>query len=133
MKPYGSIDPNSQHQLWSRWEFRVSSPKSVPLDDVRDNAARWLRKGFGSVGRARVTRRIEDGSLVTLIEAEVEGIPAHDPGYVQSVRNGFAKFAAAGWGVTADASVKVRILAGDQQDGRPAAKLVVMPQPKGAV
>ena len=40
------MDPNSAHQLWSRWTFLVHG-KRIPLSAVKRNAARWLRSGFG--------------------------------------------------------------------------------------
>lgn len=120
------MDPNTQHQLWSAWTFTVrEAGRQVPRADVELNAARWLRKGFGSVGECRVVRTIEGWR----IEARVEGVPAHDPGYVASVEREFrARFVAQGWGVLASGDVKVRILAGDVQDGRPRSQLVMLPR-----
>ena len=124
-KPWGPMDPNSQHQLWSSWTFIIHEPygKHVPFNLVELNAANWLRKGFGSVGRARVTERVTH----YVIEAQIEGVPAHDPDYVKSVERGFTKFIEQGWGPLAVGSVNVQILAGDQQDGKPRSQLVVMP------
>lgn len=124
-RPWGPIDPNSAHQLWTRWTFRVNG-RRVPFAEAKLNIARWLSKGFGSVGRASITERAT-GQIVTV--CEVEGAPAHDPGYVASVRRSFRQFVAQGWGVAAVESVDVEILAGDTQDGRPPAQLVVMPPP----
>ena len=126
MPPWGAVEPNSSHQLWSRWRFCVYG-KPVPLAEVELNVARWLRKGFGSVGRARVRERVIAGLPVVVIEAEVEGAPAHDPGYVESVRMAFAGFVRQGWGVTGLSTTKATVLAGDVQDGRPRSQLVVMP------
>lgn len=116
--PWG-VDPNSQHQLWSHWTFRVAGGRALPAGPVRENAARWLRKGFGSVGQARVRRTLAGW----IIEARVEGVPAEDPAYVVQVRKAFRKFVEQGWGPMAVDDVGVRILAGG--DGRK--QLVVMP------
>lgn len=125
-KPWGTLNPNSQHQLWSRWTFRVHG-KAVPISEAKLNAARWLRQRFGSVGRAKVQERVEAGRPVFVIVAEVEGVPAHDPHYIRSTKASFAKFVEAGWGPLALGSTSIEILAGDTQAGRPPAQLVVMP------
>lgn len=119
------MDPNSQHQLWSYWTFTVrEAGRTAPRADVELNAARWLRGGFGSVGEVKVTRAIEGWR----IEARVEGVPAHDPGYVASVRQQFQeRFVAQGWGPLATSTVRARVLAGDVQDGNPRAQLVMLP------
>jgi len=126
-RPWGGMDPNSANQLWSRWTFSVDSPRQVPRAEVELNTLRWLRAGFGSVGQAQVLERIERGRFVIVIEAEVENVPAHDPGYVASVRRAFARFVEQGWGVLALGTVEVKVLAGDLQDGKPRSQLVVMP------
>lgn len=127
MKPWGGIDPNSQHQLWSRWTFEIFSTKRQSLTEVLDNARRWLRQGFGSVGHVRVSKRIWSWVII----AEVEGMPAHDPDFVASVRRQFQhNFVELGWGRLGWGRVKVEILAGDKQDGNPPSQLVVIPTVK---
>lgn len=125
-KPYGPIDPNSQHQMWSRWIFTVrEAGRHAPFEDVKSNAARWARLGFGSVGRIRVVENLQ-GFVITV---EVEGPPAHDPQYVEKVKLEFQQnFVNKGWGNFATGTVKVKILAGDKQDGRPADQLIVLPR-----
>lgn len=125
-KSWGSIDPNTQHQLWSRWRFVVYGP-AVELSEVELNAGRWLRQGFGSVGHARVQEQTQNGLVAYVIEAEVEGAPANEVGYVTSVKRNFYRFVRKGWGITAHGSVEVEILAGDRGDGKPPSQLVVMP------
>lgn len=123
LKPWAGMDPNSQHQIWSKWTFTVRSVKTIPLLELKQNVARWLRMGFGSVGEWRVVRKVWD----VIIEVSIEGVPAHDPSYVNSVRRGFRDFVEKGWGVTAIDTVDVKIMAGDQQDGRPRSQMIVMP------
>jgi hypothetical protein len=120
------MDPNSRGQLWSRWTFRVFGQRHT-LAEIELNFAKWARKGFGSVGRVRVRERIGRLGSVYIMEAEIEGRPAHDPGYVAAVERGFSDFVRKGFGDLAVGSVKVKILAGDVQDGRPREQLVVMP------
>lgn len=123
---WGALDPNSDHQVWSRWTFKVRG-RRAPFAEVELNALRWLRLMFGSVGQGRVE---ESANGLIEIVAEVEGVPAHDPGYVAHVRRKFRAFVVAGWGVAAVDSVSVKVLAGDVQDGRPRSQLVVMPSIK---
>jgi hypothetical protein len=124
-RPWGALDPNSQHQLWSRWTFTVwDNGKHPPYKEVRQNAAAWLRKGFGSVGHAHVDEKVSTWVII----AEVEGAPAHDPDFVKSVERQFQKhFVEKGWGPLAISTVEVRILAGDTQTGKPPDQLIVMP------
>lgn len=120
------MDPNSAHQLWSQWIFtiREAGRRSPSYDEVQYNAARWLRAGFGAAGEARVIRTI----FGWRIEALVEGVPAHDPAYVASVKQSFQhKFVEKGWGPLASGTVTVKVLAGDVQDGKPRSQLVVLP------
>jgi len=124
-QPWAGIDPNTQHQLWSEWRFEVfDCGKHPPFEDVKTNAARWVRMGFGSVGRMRVEERVRSWAIVV----QVEGVPANDPSYVRSVRQQFQKhFVEKGWGPLAVGIVEVKLLAGDIQDGKPPQQLVVMP------
>lgn len=133
-KPFGPIDPNSQHQMWSHWTFIVyEGGQHAPYEDVKLNAARWLRAKFGSVARARVEEKLLVQRGISqkyyVIEAQVEGVPAHDPQLVAAVRQSFAKdFVFKGWGPLATSDVKVRVMAGDEQDGKPRKQLVVLPR-----
>ena len=95
----------------------------MPYDLVQLNAANWLKKGFGSVGRARVTEKV----TYYIIEAQVEGAPAHDPEYVVSVKQAFERFVEGGWGPLAVPAVDVKVLAGDQQNGKAPSQVIVMP------
>jgi hypothetical protein len=121
-------NPNGAKQLWSRWEFKIREAGKRPaLAEVELNVGRWLRAGFGSAGRARVVRTVL-GWRVDLI---IEGPPAHDPGYVESVRRDFqAKFVEKGFGQFASSEVSVRVLAGDVEDGKPRAQMVELLRPQ---
>jgi len=118
-------NPNGQNQLWSHWTFDVfEAGRHVPRKDVEYNAAKWLRAGFGSAGEVRVVRTVRGWR----IEARVEGVPAHDPGYFASVRLQFLqRFVGQGWGIVATGTVRARVIAGDLQDGRPRSQWVAMP------
>lgn len=127
--PYGGIDPNSQHQLWSRWIFRIDAPveKRPPVDEVVANARRYVAKLFHStIGRVRCDQ--QGGRYVLIVE--IEGPPAHDPAYVARVIEDVrTRFVAQGFGPRARLTdTVVGILAGDTQDGQPPAQLIVMPR-----
>ncbi|MGH7184698.1 MAG: hypothetical protein ACREIB_00235 [Pseudomonadota bacterium] len=127
-KPFGIIDPNSQHQLWSRWIFGVeaSLAKLPPVKECADNARRYFAKGFQStVGRVRCDQQ---GTYYCFI-VEIEGPPGHDLEYVESVKRNFVeRFMAQGFGPSARlVRFEVGILAGDQQDGKPPDQMLVMP------
>lgn len=126
-RPFGVIDPNSQHQLWSRWVFGIQADagKCPPVDTCADNARRFFARGFGTVGRVRCDQQ---GTYYVVV-AEVEGPPAHDPDYRAAVKRQFReRFLRAGFG---DSARLVRfdatVLAGDRQDGAPPAQMLVMP------
>ena len=98
MSGWGSMNPNTQHQLWSQWTFKVYSSKRIPIEEIKLNAAKWLRMGFGSVGQARVYRDTTSFPSHVVIQARVEGPPAHDPDYVAKVKAEFTTFVQKGWG-----------------------------------
>ena len=127
-RPFGAIDPNSEHQLWSRWTFGVeASPAKLPdVDECADNARRYFAKGFRStIGRVRCDRQ---GTYYVFV-VEIEGPPGHDPDYADAVKRDFTeRFMAQGFGPGARlVRFVVGVLAGDQQDGRPPEQLLVMP------
>jgi hypothetical protein len=119
------MDPNSSHQLWSRWSFVIiDGGRHPPFHEVEINAARWLTKLFGTVGRARVKELPHSWEIV----CEAEGPPATDPVCIADVRRQFQNnFVAQGWGPLSVGVVEVDILAGDREDGGPAVQIVVMP------
>ena len=125
--PYGSIDPNSEHQLWSRWIFGIEAHRTKCPDylDVVDNARRYFAKLFKTVGRVRCDQQ---GTYYCLI-VEIEGPPAHDAGYTTAVCKSFReRFMVQGFGGLARlVRFEVGVLAGDQQDGKPPDQMLVMP------
>ena len=127
-RPFGTMDPNSQHQIWSRWIFGVeANPQKLPKARVcAENARTYFAKLFRStVGRVRCDAQ---GTYYCFV-AEMEGPPAHDPAYARSVRRGFrSRFMAQGFGAGARlVRFDVAVLAGDTQDGKPPEQMLVMP------
>jgi len=126
-KPWGPVDPNSTHQRWSDWTFRIHSPTRRPGPrEVRDNARRFARAVFRStVGQLRLRL---DGQGTYEVRIRIEGPAVYDPGYRASVeRTWFEKFVRPGFGPDATMTMTARHLAGSPQDGRPAAHLIVAP------
>lgn len=130
------MNPNSANQLWSRWTFEIDElGRHVPRADVELNALRWLRKGFGSAGRARLTEiqtypfpRGRRMGTTWRIDVLIEGKPAHDPAFVQSVATQFGRdFVSKGWGPLAQSRVTAEVLAGSKQDGKPPAQMIELP------
>lgn len=117
-------NPNTRSQEWSYWCLDIIEVgRRQRQADVRLNATKWLKQGFGTVGEARVTPTLDGWR----IEARVDGESAADPVYVASVRSAFQKFVRKGWGLGAIAKLSdVRVLAGDMPIG-PRAQLIVMP------
>ncbi len=120
-------NPNGQNQLWSRWTFTIRELGRLVLrQDVEYNAARYVRKLFGTAGAICVRRGKGHGRWV--IEATVEGVAAHDPMLVDHVRLAFQRdFVAKGWGPMSVGTVEARVLAGSLQNGKPAEQLVSIP------
>lgn len=129
MGPYGGIDPNSEHQLWARYTFKVYGGRIIPDREARLNITRWLRHMFGAAGRVRFLTTIEGprNTVVFTAEVEAEGRAAHDPTYESYVRREWDKLVEKGWGRTAIGALHIKILAGDLQDGKPREQLIVMP------
>lgn len=128
---YGSLDPNSGNQRWSRWRFVVAPGRRRPsAREVRDNWQRYLPKLFKTtVGRGKAERVTLEGRVFYALVAEVEGAPVHDPGFVSWVRREVTGvFVEKGFGVGARlADMDAALLAGDAEDGRPRAQLLVLP------
>ena len=126
-KPFGPNDPNTAHQLWSRWIFGIQSKSRRPLvQDVVDNARRFLSIGLRShIGRVRCDEQAGFYSII----CEIEGPPAHDVGFVEAFRKAFVNnFIKKGFGAGASLEkFTVGILSGDRQDGLPPEQFVVIP------
>lgn len=123
------MNPNSQNQIWSHWEFEVEAdPLKMPsVAKCRENASRFFRKGFKTAtGRIRVFRH---DVTHYIFQVQVEGVPAHDPEYKTYVKRKFiGDFMFKGFGYQSKlVGFDARILAGNQQGGKPADQLIAMP------
>lgn len=128
-RPFGPMDPNSQHQRWSRWVFGVeASPSKRPsVKECVDNARRYFAKAFQStVGRVRCDAQ---GTYYCFV-VEIEGPPAHDPEYVRALKADITeRFLRPGFGPSVQlVRCEVGLLAGDTEDGTPPEQFLVVPQ-----
>ena len=124
------MNVNSQHQLWSLWEYRVypdaHSRPSFAL--VRNNAARFGRLMFGNASQMRI-RCATDAYCRLYWEIAVlsEGHPVHDPQWTEWMHGQWRTFFQKGFGASCEVQAHARLEAGDRQDGRPADQLIVLP------
>jgi hypothetical protein len=124
-------DPNSENQIWSKWDFFISElGRGVSKKEVDYNISRWFLKGFGDVGIYSIKREVFGSCTGWHIKLIIEGAPAHDPNYTSSVRKQFNKFVELGWGNLALGNVKAKILAGNKQEGRPNDQVIILPTVK---
>ena len=123
------MDPNSTHQMWSFWEYRVY-PGGVtrpPFPRVRANCARFGRLMFGSASEMRIIEATDEGRLYWEIAVRTEGHPVHDPQYAEWMHAQWRRFLTNGFGAASEIRCHARLEAGDRQDGRPADQLIIMP------
>lgn len=124
------MNPNSTHQMFSLWEYRVyPDPARRPqFSTVKANAARVGRVLFGSATEMRLVCATDDaGRLYWEIAARTEGHPVHDPHYVEWMHANWQRFFHEGFGATCEVQAHARLEAGDRQDGRPADQLIIVP------
>lgn len=117
------MNPNSAHQLWSRWTATVTpaTPTAPPFAVVREQCARFYRAAFGSATELHITAAPAHWT----IDCRTEGHPAHDATYVTYLTDQIRAFLLTGFGAKADVQVAVTIEAGDRQDGQPPDQLIL--------
>lgn len=126
------MDPNSSHQLWSKWTITVTPARKIRRDEptVHSNAARFMRKAFGSATQMRVTKQ---SNGLWVFQVRSEGHPVHDPTYVAYLTTAFQQFFTAGFGISTKVSVSAKLEAGSAQDGKPASQLLILPSLYGVL
>jgi cobalamin biosynthesis Mg chelatase CobN len=120
------MDPNSQHQTWSKWTVTVIPPSPLvhrTRADVEVNAARFFRKAFGTATQCRI--RAVNG--LWTFDVRTEGHPVHDPSYADYMAQAFARFFTAGFGPGTQVTTASKLEAGSRQDGAPADQLLILP------
>jgi hypothetical protein len=82
---------------------------------------------WGSVGHCRAYQWVNGRAFGYELIAEVEGAHATDPEYVTRVRQIFRQFVDSNWSRRVVFTHRMKILAGDAEDGMAPRQLVVLP------
>lgn len=124
------MNPNSAHQMWSKWTITVAPAKTIPRNEptVKTNAIRFVRKAFGLATQMRITKQ---SNGLWVFQIRTEGHPVHDTTYVTYMTQAFQQFFIAGFGLGTKVSVTAKLEAGSAQDGKPASQLVILPSLHG--
>jgi hypothetical protein len=123
------MNPNSAHQRWSFWQYRIypGGTKRPDFATVKQNAARFGLLLFGSASEMRVVQKTDDDArLYWEISVRTEGHPVHDPLWVEWVHAQWRRFLVHGFG-DSEVLCHARLEAGDRQDGTPADQLIILP------
>ena len=124
------MNPNSQHQRWSLWEYRVypDAMHRPPFGMVKENAARFGRLMFGNASQMRI-RCATDAYCRLFWEIAVlsEGHPVHDPQWTEWMNAQWTQFFRKRFGASCEVQCHARLEAGDREDGRPPDQLIVLP------
>ena len=123
------MDPNSSHQRWSFWEYRVypAFAQRPAFALVKANCGRVGRLLFGSTSRMRLRCATDaTGRLYWEIAVLTEGHPVHDPQYTEWMHTQWRTFFQRGFGAC-EVHAHARLEAGDRQDGTPPDQLIIMP------
>lgn len=120
------MNPNSTHQLWSKWMWLVRPGRKtvLPFEPVKAAIARFTKAHFGSAGQMRITERLD----CYYIELLIEGKPAHDPEYIVHTAFVFENFFSAHFGAGTRTTLSgPRLMSGSRQDGTPPDQLIILP------
>jgi hypothetical protein len=124
----GSMDPNSQNQLWSKWVIEViaGSIRRPTFLQVKESAATFARLEVGSAAAMFVEEFRVDGKPKYVIQLRVEGKPVHDPSYRAHMLSIWTTWAERGFGPdTRCRIVEAKLEAGSRQDGSPRDQLIL--------
>lgn len=124
------MNPNSAHQRWSFWQYRVYPAWNHRPDraTVQANCARFGRRAFGSASAMRIVCRTDaTGRLYWELSIRTEGHPVQDPLYSEWMHLQWRRFLANGFGPTAEIHCHARLEAGTREDGTPADQLIILP------
>jgi hypothetical protein len=128
--------PNSQHQTWARWTFVVHAyahPLTMPdLEAVKQNCARFFGKltrgGAALLNIEQVALPTSPGVSRFVITLRWDNRQALDTNYQAEIGRLVGRFFAEGFGPATTCHLKpVVIEAGDAEDGKPPAQLLIVP------
>jgi hypothetical protein len=124
------MNPNSAHQTWSFWEYRIypDGTRRPDFATVKANCSRFGRLLFGSASEMHLSYRTDgDGRPCWEVQIRTEGHPVHDPQYTEWMHDAWHHFFQRGFGPSCLVWKHVRLEAGDRQDGTPADQLILLP------
>lgn len=125
------MNPNSAHQRWSFWRYRVYPNRRLmlpPFEAVKLNAGRFGRLMFGSASEMRVVIATDsDARLYYEVSIRTEGHPVHEAPYVAWIHDQWRHFLHNGFGPEVEIQTHAHLEAGDRQDGQPADQLIILP------
>jgi hypothetical protein len=121
------MDPNSQHQEWSEWKFRVVAAEHPPFRVALDHLRRATLAEFGSHGRMRA--RVTQAFFEVEIQAETSGRSVLDPAWCRHVQLELLKAVRAIWlkGFQSLVWFPPRLLAGNPENGQPRSQWIDIP------
>jgi len=119
------MNPNSQHQLWTMWDYTVvpDPPRHPSFAQVRENCVRFARLAFGSAGQIQIVQKRRSWHVRVL----AEGLPGHDPAFADWMHAQWLRFFQHGFGARCHVTNAVKLMAGDPQTGRPADQMLIVP------
>jgi len=125
------MNPNSEHQRWSKWVFLIhpGGVKRPSFCDVKANAARFARLRFGVTTAMEVKEEYNPGTKKSewRISVRSEGHPVHDPDFVKFMAEQWQRFGELGFGPgTRTECLQAKLEAGTRQDGTPNDQLIIM-------
>jgi hypothetical protein len=124
------MDPNSQNQRWSFWEYVIypDGTRKADFVSVKLSCARFGKLIFGSASQMHVRHATDDkGVAFWEVKVLTEGHPVHDPKYADWIHVQWRRLFQNGFGPRSDIRCHARLCAGDRQDGAPADQLIIIP------
>lgn len=125
------MNPNSAHQQWSEWMFAVEVPGVVgpALADITLPFGRFFAALMGRAGRIKIDQAINPARRHTVwtITVQIEGESVFAPGWRAHVLQAFTLAAQRRFGERVRVTMDVRLLAGQTEDGAPAAQWLMLP------
>lgn len=134
-------NPNTQHQTWGRWVFHVTAtlpPFLTPdFESVRQSAAQWFTKvcrgGAAFLNLEQIATPSSPGLVRYVITLRWDRRDVLDVSFQRDMRLRVERFFTSGLGPTTTVTLRpVVIEAGDAEDGKPPAQLLILPAPEAS-
>lgn len=123
------MDPNSTHQLWSKWLIgvRPSLPVLPAWRELRANLVAFLKStGKFKSGTLVQIKQFPRGYVVELLTDT--DLHPHDDSIVEYYRDSFERFFRNGLGASTRVFLKAKLMAGERLDGRPSDQMLILPR-----